>query len=130
MIVPDSKTYIFHLDENPVFCIITHMISIAFVDEAYNVPELVSPKQLFGLKAKNRPSRPIPWKPDMLDIPVFRRAIKTKDGVVTSKKAPLPYNQYHGWLVLLGVALGFIYTLTTYCLRRALGNAINGKARE
>jgi hypothetical protein len=63
----------------------------------------------------------------MLDITVFRRAIKTPRGVETNKDAPLTYRQYHGWLVLLGLALGFIYTLTTYCLRRALGNAINGK---
>ncbi|EED22492.1 hypothetical protein TSTA_059900 [Talaromyces stipitatus ATCC 10500] len=106
------------------------MISIAFDDQAYNVPELVSPRQLFVLRAKKGPSQTVPWKQEMLNIPVFLRAIKTKEGVKTSKDAPLPYRQYHGWLVLLGVALGLIYTLTTYCLRRALGNAINGKAPD
>jgi hypothetical protein len=106
------------------------MISIAFDDEAYNVPELVSPRQVFALKAKKGPSQTVPWKQEKLDIPVFRRAIKTPRGVETSKDVALPYNQYHGWLVLLGVALGFIYTLTTYCLRRALGNAINGKTPD
>ncbi|EED12757.1 conserved hypothetical protein [Talaromyces stipitatus ATCC 10500] len=106
------------------------MISIAFEDEAYNAPKDFSPRHLFALRAKKGPCQIVPWKQKMLDIPVFRRAIKTKDGVETSKDAPLPYNQYHGWLVLLGVALGFIYTLTTYCLRRALGNAINGKTRN
>ncbi|QGA17395.1 hypothetical protein EYB26_005066 [Talaromyces marneffei] len=80
------KTYIFYLDKNLVFYIITHMISIAFDDEAYNAPEDFSPRHLFTLKAKKKPSQT---------------------------------------LVLLGVALGFIYTLTTYCLRRILGNAIN-----
>jgi hypothetical protein len=128
--VRGSKTYVFHLDENPVFCIITHMISIAFDDEAYDAPKHFSPRRLFALKAKKKPSQVVPWKKEMLDIPVFRRAIKTPRGVETSKDVALTYQQYHGWLVLLGVALGFIYTLTTYCLRRALGNAINGKIRE
>ncbi|KAE8547698.1 hypothetical protein EYB25_009491 [Talaromyces marneffei] len=101
------------------------MISIAFDDEAYDAPKHFSLRHLFALKAKKKPSQIVPWKQEMLDIPVFRRAIKTPQGVETSKDVALSYQQYHGWLVLLGIALGFIYTLTTYCLRRALGNAIN-----
>ncbi|EEA19375.1 hypothetical protein PMAA_001700 [Talaromyces marneffei ATCC 18224] len=118
------------MTDHNLFCIITHMISIAFDDEAYDAPKHFSLRHLFALKAKKKPSQIVPWKQEMLDIPVFRRAIKTPQGVETSKDVALSYQQYHGWLVLLGIALGFIYTLTTYCLRRALGNAINSKARE
>ena len=103
------------------------MASLAFTDEAYGVPELVSPKQLYGLKAKNSPSQDIPWKKEMLDTPIFRRAIKVKQGVHTSPTIPLSYRQYHSWVVRLGEALDFVAVLTTYCLRRALGNAINGR---
>jgi hypothetical protein len=64
----------------------------------------------------------------MLDIPVFRQAIiRLKHGVYTSPTLRLTYRQYHGWITRLGEALGFVHTLTMYCLRRALGNAINGK---
>jgi hypothetical protein len=116
------------LDDNPVFCIVTHIASLAFDDGVYGVPELVSPKQLYGLKAKNNPSQDIPWKKKWLDTPIFRRAIKMKQGVHTAPKLPLSYRQYHSWVVRLGEALGFVAVLTTYCLRRALGNAINGRS--
>ncbi|KAF3392106.1 hypothetical protein DPV78_010804, partial [Talaromyces pinophilus] len=121
----NSKTYTFHLNKNPVFCIITHMISITFNDETYNMLELVSSKQVFMLKAKKSPSQTVPWKQEMLNIPIFHRAIKTPQDVETSKNIALLYNQYHSWLVLLRVAISFIYTLTIYYLRRALDNAIN-----
>jgi hypothetical protein len=62
----------------------------------------------------------------MLDIPIFRRAIATKQGVRTSPDKALAYKVYNSWVKRLGEALGYLQTLTTYCLRRALGNAING----
>jgi hypothetical protein len=114
------------LDDNPLFCIVSHISSLAFEDKAFGIPELV-PEQLFALKARNGWSQPIPWKKDKLDVPIFRRAIKTNQGVYTSKEHSLPYQQYHGWVVRLGEALDFVDALTTYCLRQNLGNAINGK---
>jgi hypothetical protein len=120
------KTYTFNLDDNPLFCIISHINSLAFDDEAFGVPGLVSPGQLFRLRAKNKGCQPIPWKEEMLDIPIFRRPIATKQGVQTSPDKPLTYHKYHPWVKRLGEALGYLQTLTTYCLRRALGNAING----
>lgn len=63
----------------------------------------------------------------MLDVPIFRRAIATKEGVKTSPDRALTYNVYQAWVKRLGEALGYLQTLTTYCLRRALGNAINGR---
>lgn len=63
----------------------------------------------------------------MLDMPVFRRAIASKDGVKTSPDKVLAYHVYQTWVRRLGESLGYLQTLTTYCLRRALGNAINGE---
>lgn len=121
------KTYTFNLDDNPLFCIITHIVSLAFDDKVFGVPDLVSPDQLFRLRAKrDKGCQPIPWRREMLDIPIFRRAIATKHGVQTSPDKVLTYNAYHSWVKRLGEALGYLQTLTTYCLRRALGNAING----
>ncbi|KAK5313781.1 hypothetical protein LTR93_010778 [Exophiala xenobiotica] len=62
----------------------------------------------------------------MLDVPIFRRAAATKEGVKTPPDKALTYNVYQAWVKRLGEALGYLQTLTTCCLRRALGNAING----
>ena len=121
------KTYTFNLDDNPMFCVITHIVSIAFDDEAFGAPGLTSPEILFQLQARHsKGCQPISWKEDMLDVPIFRRVCATKDGVKTSPDKVLPYNVFQGWIKRLGEALGYLQTLTTYCLRRALGNAING----
>ena len=108
-----------------MFCIISHIASQAFDDDAF-VPGLVSPDQLFRLRAKRQGCQVIPWKKEMLDRPIFRRAISDQFGVHTSKDLPLADGVYQSWIKRLGEALGYLQTLTTYCLRRALGNAING----
>lgn len=109
-----------------MFCIISHIASLAFDDDAF-VPGLVSPEQLFRLRVKHHQGcQRIPWKKEMLDKPIFRRPISDKGGVRTSDDLALTYGMYHSWVKRLGEALGYLQTLTTYCLRRALGNAING----
>jgi hypothetical protein len=116
-----------NLDDNPLFCIITHIISLAFDDETFGVPDLVSPDQLFRLKVKRgNGCQPIPWKSEKLDIPIFRRVITNKQGIQTSPDKVLTDKSYHSSVKRLGEALGYLQPLTTYCLRRALGNAING----
>jgi len=120
------KTYTFNLDDNPIFCVITHIVSLAFDDSAFGPPDLDSPDVLFRLRARrDKGCQPIPWRRDMLDVPIFRRALATKEGVRTSTVKALTYNVYQTWVRRLGEALGYLQTLTTYCLRRALGNAIN-----
>jgi hypothetical protein len=123
----DRKTYTFNLDDNPIFCIITHLVSLAFNDSAFAPPDLDSPEVLFRLRARRENGcQRIPWREEMTDVPIFRRAIATKEGIRTSADNALTYNVYQTWVKRLGEALGYLQTLTTYCLRRALGNAING----
>jgi Protein of unknown function (DUF3435) len=62
----------------------------------------------------------------MLDTLVFRRSIPTKDGVRTSPEKALTYDTYHDYLKRLGRSAGFMEILTTYCIRRGTGNAIDG----
>ncbi|KAK4934372.1 hypothetical protein LTR10_024348 [Elasticomyces elasticus] len=120
------KTYTFNLDDNPIFCVITHIVSLAFDDSAFGPPDLNSPDVLFRLRARrDKGCQPIPWRKDMMDVPIFRRAVATREGVKTSTDKVLTYNVYQAWVRRLGEALGYLQTLTTYCLRRALGNAIN-----
>ena len=64
----------------------------------------------------------------MLHVPVFRASVRTPNGYVILPDTELPYDQYHEWATRLGVETGFVQRFTTYCLRRATGNAINGES--
>ena len=56
------KTYTFNLDDNPLFCIMSHIISLAFDNDALGAPGLTFPEQLFRLKAKRgKGFQPISW---------------------------------------------------------------------
>ena len=121
-----SKSYTFNVDDNPAFCLVSHFIALASYDKAFAVQRLTSPSLLFGLKLTNNRCTPIPWAGEKLSTPVFRPIVKSGDESYISASKCLPYNSYHKWVKRLGEDLGFPEVLTTYCLRRATGNAING----
>ncbi|KIV81298.1 hypothetical protein PV11_03493 [Exophiala sideris] len=90
-----EKTYTFNLDDNPIFCVITHIVSLAFDDATFRPPDLNSPNVLFRLRARrDKEYQPIPWRKDIMDVPIFRRAIATREGVKTSTDKVLTYNVY------------------------------------
>ena len=62
-----------------------------------------------------------------MDMPVFRAPVQNTKGTRISPDEALTYSRYHEWVKRLGEETGFVQVLTTYCLRRATGNAINGK---
>lgn len=112
-----------------MFCVISHIVGLACDDQAFLLSD-VTPQVVFTLGV--RPGmycQSIPWRDDIKDQPVFRTSKSTpgKDG--RERYAPLPYGQYQKWVKRLGEETGFVQVLTTYCLRRAAGNAINGKPR-
>lgn len=72
----------------------------------------------------------IQWRDEMLDAPIFRLLGSSDQGTGRKPEGPLPYGLYHGWVKRLGEETGFVQVLTIYCLRRAAGNAINGKPRR
>ncbi|OXV11259.1 hypothetical protein Egran_00980 [Elaphomyces granulatus] len=58
----------------------------------------------------------------MLNIPVFRRAIHTAEGIRISPDKALPYDTFNQYLQCLG---GFEHKLTPYCIRRGTANAVD-----
>ncbi|KAL9127453.1 MAG: hypothetical protein Q9217_003670 [Psora testacea] len=119
------KTYIFFIDTNPVFCIISHIISLACDDDAYLAPDMTPRKVLTLDVRRGLNCQQILWKEEILGVPVFRASVRTPNGYVISPDRELPYDQYHEWATRLAEETGFVQRFTTYCLRRATGNAIN-----
>ena len=107
-----------------MLCPMFHILVLAFFDNAFDAPSIQSPSDVFKLRVKrDLRCQAIPWKPELLRRPVFVAPNKATN---LPEKA-LPYAQYHRWLTRLGAETGFVQVLTTYCLRRATGNAVNGK---
>ncbi|KAL9040656.1 MAG: hypothetical protein Q9214_004396 [Letrouitia sp. 1 TL-2023] len=119
------KTYTLFIDDNPMFCVISHIVALAYDDEAFRVPN-VTPRVLFTLRVRpGLNSQPIQWHDEMKDKPVFRTSSSPGRGKGQQLYEALPYGRYQEWVKRLGEETGFVQVLTTYCLRRAAGNAIN-----
>ena len=104
-----------------MFCPISHIIALGFDDDAFDADGVTSPEDIFKLRAKpGLRCQPIPWSRKKLDRPVFLAP--------NSPDKALTYAMYHQWLKRLGVETGFAQVLTTYCLRRGTGNAVNGNS--
>ena len=66
----------------------------------------------------------------MLKVPVFRMSIQMATGCEKSMNEPMPYSTYAFYLERLGEDTGLKEKLTSYCFRRGLANAINGRCLE
>ena len=114
---------------DPIFCAITHILALAFTDDAFEAPTLKDMEQICSLEVKD-PVKCIHlrWKESMLQTPIFRQAIRVGGKFETSPIKPLLYATLNHYTNRLGEATGFEEPLTLYCIRRAVGNAVNGKS--
>ena len=111
----DSKTYIFHEDDNLALCPVLQFLALAFADDAFEAPNLKSPEHIFQLKVEHpRESLQLRWKDSMLETPIFRRAVRTPSGIRTSINKALTYDSFYTYLKRLGRSTGFPQILTSY----------------
>ena len=116
------------MDDNPTFCVISHIVALACDDEAFRFPN-TTPRIVFNLGVREGLNcQPIQWHDHMKDKPVFCASNVGKSRKDQRGRETLPYGRYQEWVKRLGEETGFVQVLTTYCLRRATGNAINGKS--
>ncbi|KAL2364863.1 hypothetical protein RJZ56_002210 [Blastomyces dermatitidis] len=120
-------TYIFHeRDDNLALCPVSHFIALALADDAFEARGIVSVEDILRVRVPaHRNSLHLKWKADMLDVPVFRRAIHTAEGVRISPDKALPYDILNQYLQRLGRNAGFENKLTPYCIRRGTANAVD-----
>jgi hypothetical protein len=123
-----STIFFFTEVDGPIFCAITHFVTLALADDAFEAPSLTTPERIFKHKVWGPVScTPLHWKQEKLKTPIFRRDEPTADGCITSPEVALPYSQFYNCLNRLGRAAGFQEKLTSYCFRRGTANVVDRK---
>lgn len=88
-----STIFFFTEVDDPIFCPITYLISLAIVDRAFKAPSLTTIERVFKYKVWGPVIYTLlNWKPEKLKTPIFRRDKRTPDGVVTSPTLALTYS--------------------------------------
>ncbi|OJD27699.1 hypothetical protein ACJ73_00909 [Blastomyces percursus] len=123
-----SRTiYIFHeRDDNLALCPVSHFLALALADDAFDAKCINSVEDVLCIRVTApRNSLHLKWKPNMLNIPVFRRAVHTAEGIRIPPDKALPYDTFNQFLQRLGRNAGFEHKLTQYCIRRGTANAVD-----
>jgi hypothetical protein len=123
-----STIFFFTEVDDPIFCPITHLVSLALADGAFEAPSLTTPNRIFEHKVMGLVlCTPLHWKQEKLKTPIFRRDKRTADSSIPSLETALPFSQFQECLNRLGLAAGFKETLTSYCFRRGTANVVDRK---
>lgn len=113
-----STIFFFTEVDDPIFCPITHLVSLALADKAFEASTLTVPQRVFKHKVWGPVlCTPMLWKREVLKTPIFRQDNLTA----------LSYFQLHGRMNKLGKAAGFMEQLTSYCFRRGTANVVDRK---
>jgi len=120
-----NKSYIFNVNDNSIFCIVSHFIALIFHDDVFATRDLNCLNLFFDLSFINNKCTLISWKENKLSILVFRLIERFKDEAHVFASKSLSYNIYYAWVTRLDENLDFSKILITYCLRWAINNAIN-----
>jgi Protein of unknown function (DUF3435) len=101
---------------------------LAFADDAFESSEIRSPEDIYRISVpRYRNSYQIKWKPQILDVPVFRRTDRKHLAVCISSDRPLQYDAFNQGCRRLGHDAELEDPFTPYCIRRGVANAVDSK---
>lgn len=102
------------------------LLGLLLADEAFLAPNLTSAEKIGGLDIRpGYKQLPLHLKPEMANIPIFRKSVNTLYGWEISPDQQLPYSTLLPWMKKLGVLTGFPQITRPYGLRYGAGNAFN-----
>ncbi|KAH7306158.1 C2H2 finger domain protein [Rhexocercosporidium sp. MPI-PUGE-AT-0058] len=94
------------------------LLGLIFADNTFLAPSLTSAARISELDIPpGYEQLPLYLKPEMADIPVFRKSVRTPYGWEISPDQPLPYTTLLKWMKRLGVLTGFPQITRPYSLR-------------
>ncbi|KAH8981401.1 hypothetical protein EDB92DRAFT_1970196 [Lactarius akahatsu] len=121
---PKPTIFYFTPTKRVIFCLVTLMVRIAVLDDAFDSPTLTSVKAVFDARVSGPVSyTPLRWK-EWLKRPVFRRW----DG--NDLYSPLPYRTLHDYMARQSLDMGYENPIGPKDWRRNVGNTVNGQASD
>ena len=102
------------------------LLGLIFADRAFAAPNLRSASQLSELDIRpGRQQLELLFKPSMLDVPIFRKSVKTGYGYEISPLEALTYTTLLSLMKVIGLILGLLQPTRPYCLRYNAANEFN-----
>lgn len=112
----------------PAFCVVSHILALAFNDNAFLSPFIKDPADIWNIDiAEHRMGIPIEFKTTLTDTPLLRRAVRTPTGWITSATKAAQFNTRNKYNLRLGKSAGLEKPFRFYTLRRGAGHAINSE---
>ena len=114
--------------DDPMFCLVDHMISLALFDDAFEAESATNVRNIFNADVpEGKSSLVLKWKREALDRPVFTEPARDNEEETWSKPRPMLARTWSNYLRRLGREAGLQHSFTQYGLRRGLLNVINSK---
>lgn len=102
------------------------ILGLIFADRAFAAPNLTCATQLSTLDIRDGLQQlELLFKPSMLDVPVFRKTVKTAYGYEISPTERLTYATLLAEMKCIGLILGLLQPTRPYCLRYNAANEFN-----
>ena len=90
-------------DDDPIFSLLDHFISLAMYDDAFEAKSAKDVQNMFWVKMPpGKPSLTLKWKRHILDLPVFREPLRGVGECGISLIEPLRASRWIGYLKRLG----------------------------
>ncbi|KAI9774180.1 MAG: hypothetical protein M1839_001882 [Geoglossum umbratile] len=113
-------------DPSLILSLHVFLLGLIFADRAFAAPNLTSAGQLSRLDIRpGYQQLELLLKPSMLDVPVFRKSVRTGYGYEILSHEPLSYATLLSLMKAVGVIAGFLQPTRPYCLRYGAGNEFN-----
>lgn len=127
----DSTIFMMHEDDQLAFCPITHIVALAFADNAIESGgDVLTPDNFWKFKVPLHLSVfRIQWRKDKRNTPLFPHVGHDGHTFSPDFKKPMSYEIAHSSLQRLGRTAGFRYPIKSYCFRRWVANETNSKYR-
>ncbi|KAL8776435.1 MAG: hypothetical protein Q9194_003154 [Teloschistes cf. exilis] len=115
----------------PAMCPILHFVAIAFAHNAFHPRLMSAGLNPYSLHNFFTPDGPITidfaFRDDILEIPIFRRATRSIEGIHVDPLRAQFANSISYWTKKLGQRAGFDHSFQPYALRREVGTELTDR---
>lgn len=125
---PQAWFVFYERPDTPSFCVVSHVLGLAFADQAFASPWIWKPEDIWATDIPSfRAGIPLEWDPSWLETPLLRRAVNVNGVITTSRTRPAQYAVMNAWNLRLGRSYGLENKFHFYCLRWGAGAAFNSR---